>query len=161
VLFASDTAGTTSAVYDVVTAITGNYTATVNSGAGVADNDYVFLAHSNATVTPTVGRNGTVEMMGLKGLIDDASNVATLEGLSRSTYIWWKSYVNSDSSQRSLTEALMHTTFLEAKKKGNPKYALTSFDLFSAYGQLLASDRRYTETMQLNGGFKLLFGPQF
>lgn len=153
VLFASDTAGVTSTALTTIVAITGNYTMTVNSATGIADDDYVFLAHANGTATPTVGRNGTVEMMGLKGLIDDNSNVTTLEGLSRDTYIWWKSYVSSAASQRSLTEALMHTTFLEAKKKGSPKYALTSFDLFSAYGQLLASDRRYTTEMTLNGGF--------
>ena len=134
-------------------AITGNYTMTVNSATGVADNDYVFLAHANGTSSPTVGRNGTVEMMGLKGLIDDNSNVTTLEGLSRDTYIWWKSYISSSATQRSLTEALLQTTFLEAKKKGTPKYALTSFDIFSAYGQLLATDRRYTSEMALAGGF--------
>lgn len=153
VLFASDTSGVTSTAFTTVTYITGNYTMTVASSSGIADDDYVFLAIANGTATPTVGRNGTVEMMGLKGLIDDNSNVTTLEGLSRDTYIWWKSYVSSADTQRSLTEALMHTTFLEAKKKGNPKYALTSFDLFSAYGQLLASDRRYTSTMTLDGGF--------
>ena len=153
VLFASDTAGTTSQAFTTITAITGNYDMTVNSATGVVDNDYVFLAHANGTSSPTVARNGTVEMMGLKGLIDDNSNVTTLEGLSRDTYMWWKSYVSSSASQRSLSEELMHTTYLEGKKKGVPKYALTSFDLFSAYGQLLASDRRYTSEMQLNGGF--------
>jgi len=153
VLFASDTAGTTSAIYTTITAITGNYTMTVDSGTGVADNDYVFLAHANGTVTPTVGRNGTVEIMGLKGLIDDSSNVDVLEGITRTTDIWWKSYVSSSASARSLTEALLQTTFLEAKKKGSPKYALTSFDIFSAYGQLLATDRRYTSEMTLGGGF--------
>lgn len=153
VLFASDTAGVTSQAFTTITAITGNYTMTVNSAAGVADNDYVFLAHSNGTTTPTVANNGTVEMMGLKGLIDDASNVDALEGITRSTSIWWKSYVNDADSSRSLTEALLQTTFLEAKKKGSPKYALTSFDVFSAYGQLLATDRRYTSEMTLGGGF--------
>jgi hypothetical protein len=47
----------------------------------------------------------------------------------------------------------MHETFLEAKKKGDPKYILTSFDVYSAYGQLLTADRRYTDKMVLNGGF--------
>jgi len=153
VLFASDTAGVTSTAFTTVTAISGNYTMTVASSSGIADDDYVFLAHANGTATPTVGRNGSVEIMGLKGLIDDASNVDALEGITRSTDIWWKSYVNDAASSRSLTEALLQTTFLEAKKKGQPKYALTSFDVFSAYGQLLATDRRYTSEMTLGGGF--------
>lgn len=152
VMFDSSASTATSEVYTTVTAITANNAITCNTGAGVADNDYMFLAHGNGTATPTVS-NRAAEMMGLKGLIDDATNVDALQGITRSTYIWWKSYVNDSSSQRSLTDALMQTTFLEAKKKGDPKYVLTSFDVFSAYGQLLASDRRYSDSMALNGGF--------
>lgn len=150
VMFASDTAGSTSTAFTTISSITGNTTMTVASASGVADNDYVFLAH--LATSPTVS-NAASEIMGLKGLIDDGTNVATFEGLARGTYIWWKSYVNSNSTQRSLTDALMHTTYLEAKKKGDPKYALTSYDVFSAYGQLLTPDRRYSDTMKLNGGF--------
>lgn len=151
VMLDSDATTATSEVYTTVTAITDGDTFTLGTGSGVADNDYVFLAHNNGT-TPTVSNRGA-EIMGLKGLIDDSTNVDTLEGLARSTYIWWKSYVNSSATQRSLTDALLQTTFLEAKKKGAPKYALTSFDVYSAYGQLLSPDRRYTDKMELNGGF--------
>lgn len=154
IMFSSDIDAATSAAYTTIATagITGNYTMTVSSATGVADNDYVFLAHNNGTTTPTVS-NLNAEVMGLKGLIDDNSNITTLQGLSRDTYIWWKSYVDDSSTQRSLTEALMHSSFLEAKKKGTPKYALTHFDVYSAYGQLLSPDRRYTDKMVLNGGF--------
>jgi len=128
--------------FELVTAMTTTST--------MDDNDYLFIAH-NAT-SPSVSNQG-YEVMGLKGLIDDNANVTTLQGLSRDTYIWWKSYVNDATSQRSLSDALMHDTYLEAKKKGNPKFALTSFDVFSAYGQLLTPDRRYTDKMSLKGGF--------
>jgi len=152
VMFSSAVNSATSAAYTEITAITGNYDMTVNDATGISDNDYVFLAHDNGTATPTVS-NINAEIMGLAGLIDDSTNVTTLQGISRSTYIWWKSYVDSSPTQRSLTDALMHTTFLEAKKKGNPKYALTHFDVYSAYGQLLSPDRRYSTTMTLKGGF--------
>ncbi len=141
--------GATASQIAVVDSIT-NGTTFETVGAmitGVADNDPVYIAQS-ATQS-----NIDAEMMGLKGLIDDGTNVGTLEGFDRSAYIWWKSYVNSAGSERSLTDALLHTTFLEAKKKGDPKYALTSFDVYSAYGQLLTPDRRYSETMKLKGGF--------
>jgi len=153
-MFSSAADAATSAAYTEVAAITGNDTMTVASGTGVADNDYVYLAHDNGTASPTVS-NVNAEIMGLKGLIDDGTNLTTLEGLSRSTYIWWKSYVNDNSgTTRSLTEALLHDTYLEAKKKGDPKYILTSFDVQSAYGQLYSGDRRYTNAdMKLNGGF--------
>jgi len=149
-LFATGTDGTGSAVYGVISTITGDNEMTVATDSGIADNDYVFLGHTAAS--PDTANNAK-EMMGLKGLIDDGTNVATFEGLARATYIWWKSYVNSNSTQRSLTDALLHTTYLEAKKKGDPKYGLTHYDVYSAYGQFLTPDRRYTETMTLNGGF--------
>lgn len=140
----------TSAVYPKITAITGNYTMTIDDATGVADNDYIFLGHNAASPDSS---NLNAEIMGLKGLIDDGTNVATFQGLARATYNWWKSYVSSNATQRSLTDALMHDTYLEAKKKGDPTYALTSFDVFSAYGQLLTPDRRYGSEMKLEGGF--------
>jgi hypothetical protein len=45
-----------------------------------ADNDYVFLGDTN------VQGIGTREMMGLEGIIDDGTNVATFQGLTRSSF---------------------------------------------------------------------------
>jgi len=153
VMYSSSESTATSAVYTTVTAITDGDTFTTTTGTGVVDNDYVILAHNNGTTTPTVSNIGA-EIMGLKGLIDDQAYLDTFQGLARSSYTWWNSYVNDSSSQRSLTEALMYTTLMEAKKKGNPKFGLTHFDAFTAYGELLTPDRRYTDTMELKGGFK-------
>lgn len=140
--------GDTASQINTVSAITSGTVCTVDAiAAAVADNDKVYIAQS-ATQS-----NIDAEIMGLKGLIDDASNVDALEGITRSTSIWWKAYVNDATAQRSLTDALLHDTFLEAKKKGDPTYALTSFDVYSAYGQLLTPDRRYTSDLKLNGGF--------
>lgn len=151
VMFSDSATSANSPAYTTVAAVTGNYTMTVDSASGVADNDYVYLAHTNGT-TPTVS-NVNAEIMGLKGLIDDGDNVDTFQGLARSSYMWWKSYVSDAVTQRSLTDALLHETFLEAKKKGDPKYILTSFDVTSAYGQLLTPDRRYGTELKLEGGF--------
>jgi hypothetical protein len=150
VMFSSAANAATSAVYTTIDAITGNYTMTVDDDNGIEDNDYVYLAH-NASSPDTSNLNA--EIMGLKGLIDDATNVATFQGLARGTYNWWNSYVNDSDTQRSLTDELLHDTYLEAKKKGDPNYALTSYDVFSAYGQLLTPDRRYSSEMKLEGGF--------
>lgn len=92
VMFDSDATTATSEVYTTVTAITDGDTFTVGTGAGIADNDYVFLAVNNGS-TPTVSMRG-VECMGLKGLIDDATNVDTLEGLARSTYKYFLNWFN-------------------------------------------------------------------
>jgi len=156
VMFSSAADAATSAEYTEISAITGDNTMTVASATGIADDDYVYLAHDNGTASPTVS-NVNGELMGLKGLIDDGTNVTTLQGLSRSTYIWWKSYVNDNASQRSLTDSLLHETYLQTQKKGNTDFLLTSYDCVSAYGQTLTPDRRYTNVnMKLNGGFKAI-----
>lgn len=143
----------TSEVYTIVSSVTDADTITLATGTGVADGDYVFMAHNNGTATPTVS-NRAAEITGLKALVDDGTNLTILESIDRSSNAWWKSYVNSNSTQRSLTNSLLQTTFLESKKMGNPKFALTSFDVYAAYGELLSADRRYTDTMELKGGFK-------
>lgn len=152
IMFSSAANAATSAAYTTITAITGNYDMTVTSATGVVDDDYCYLAHNDGSTTPTVS-NVNLEVFGLKALIDDSTNLDSLEGITRSTDIWWKSYVSANSTQRSLSEELMHETYLEGRKKGNPTFALTHFDVYSAFGQLLSPDRRYTSKMQLNGGF--------
>lgn len=153
ILASSEATTATSAIYSYIATIVGNDSVTVVTETGMADNDYLFLAHSKGSGTAPTVSNINAEVMGLKGLIDDASNITTLQGLSRATYIWWKAYTDDATTQRSLTDALLHTTYLEAMKKGSPKYALTHYDVYSAYGQLLTPDRRYTSDMKLAGGF--------
>ncbi len=151
VMFSDSATSESSAAYTTISAITGDYTMTVASATGISDDDYVYLAHNAASPNTSNVNN---ELTGLKALIDDGTNLVTLEGISRTSYIWWKSYVDSSSSQRSLTDELMQTTFLKAQKKGDVKYGLTHFDVTSAYGQMLTPDRRYTDTMEIKGGFR-------
>jgi hypothetical protein len=145
--------GATATNVGTVDSITGATTFTIEANSlDLADNDIVYIAQS------TSQSNKDNEMMGLKGLIDDGTNVATLQGIARATYIWWKSNVNTAGATRPVSDALLHESFLNAKKKGEPSFGLTSFDVFSSYGQTLTPDRRYTDKMQLNGGFTgLLF----
>ena len=151
VMFSSSATAETSAAFTTISAITGANTMTVASASGVADDDYVYLAH---TATSPDTSNLNAELTGLKAIIDDSTNLTTFQGQSRATYIWWKAFVDDSTNQRSLTDPLLHSTHLEAMKKGDPKYILTHHDVFSAYGQLLSPDRRYTASMELNGGFK-------
>jgi hypothetical protein len=51
-----------------------------NAPTAAADNDYIFLGDAN------VNGSGAREMMGLEGIIDDGTNVATFQGLARATY---------------------------------------------------------------------------
>jgi hypothetical protein len=50
------------------------------TATSAADNDYVFLGDGN------VQGSGSREMMGLEGIIDDGTNVATFQGLTRASY---------------------------------------------------------------------------
>ena len=141
------TAGTVATVDSITDGNTIEIDATV---AAIADNDAVYIAQS-ATQS-----NKDNEMMGLKGMIDDGTNVATLEGLARSSNLFWKSSVASNSGTlRNLTDALLHTTWIASKKFGKTKYILTSPDVISTYGQTLTAVRRYANAdMKLNGGFE-------
>lgn len=155
IIMTSDDATTaTNTVFGKVSSITDGDTFELavaqTTTSNMDDNCYLFLGHTASSPDTS---NQDSEVMGLKGMIDDTSNLTTLQGLSRSTYIWWKGNVDSNASQRSLTDALMQSSFLAAKKKGNPKFGLTHFDVYSAYGQLLSPDRRYTDKMKLKGGF--------
>lgn len=51
-----------------------------NAPTAAADNDYIFLGDAN------VNGSGAREMMGLEGIIDDGTNVATFQGLARSSF---------------------------------------------------------------------------
>lgn len=121
-------------------------------GATIADNDNIYIAQT------TSQSNKDYEMSGLKLLIDDGTNSTSCQSLYRVTtdpyYVWWRSYVNDASSQRTLTETLMQTTYLQAKKFGDPKMILTSYDLYQKYALTLTPDRRYTSSDSIiKGGF--------
>jgi hypothetical protein len=61
-------------------AINSTVAGVANAPTSAADNDYLFLGDTN------VNGSGSREMMGLEGIIDDGTNVATFQGLTRSTY---------------------------------------------------------------------------
>lgn len=121
-------------------------------GATIDDNDDIYIAASASQ------SNKDAEMSGLKLLIDDGTNATACQSLNRVTtppyYVWWRAYVNDASASRTLTEALMQSTYLQAKKYGKPNLALTSYDLYQKYALTLTPDRRYTATdMNIKGGF--------
>lgn len=60
--------------------ITTTVSGTENAPSSAADNDYIFLGDAN------VNGSGSREMMGLEGIIDDGTNVATFQGLTRADY---------------------------------------------------------------------------
>lgn len=88
-----------------------------------------------------------------------------LQGLAVGTYTWWKANVDAHSSgryagQRALTLKLMQKMFDKVEKKAGKDYGpdliLTTRAIRREFLDLVSADRRYVNTMTLDGGWKAL-----
>ena len=145
--------GLTISTVDSATAVT--LSAAIN--ADVADDDRV-VAYG-ATDGSGVEDTDCYEMMGLKGIVDDASYLTTLHNLSRDDYEWWKCATHStddgSGTNRDLTLDLMQASLTAAEKNGaTTDLILTTYELRDAYAAILVADKRFVNTMDLDGGFK-------
>lgn len=89
----------------------------------------------------------------------------SLQSLAVGTYTWWKANVDTHSSgrylgQRALSLKLMQKMFdkVEAKagKDYGPDMILTTRAIRAEYLDLVSADRRYVNTMELDGGWTAL-----
>jgi len=119
--------------------------------ADAADNDYVVRSGSYA-----------LEMMGLKGIIDDGSPRAGLHvgGINRATAgnEFWDAYVlDNAGSPRKLTLDLMQQAMDGAEEEGGRiSLIMTSRAVRRKYLSLVKADGRFVNEMKLDGGFKAL-----
>ena len=127
--------------------------------AAVADNDIVLRAgaHDAVGILPS----DSYEMMGIKGIVDDATYVDTLHGLSRGSYAWWKCSTHDDDdnsgTNRDLDLDLIQASMTAVEKNGGKtNLILSSYDLRDAYAALVIADKRFVNTLDLDGGFKAL-----
>lgn len=87
--------------------------------------------------------NSNKDPLGLSALVDDGSNVATIGGLSRSTYVTLKSTV---TSQATMTLAAVDTLWIGATSGSQKPTAIyTTETIFNYYGQLLRPQERITK----------------
>ena len=112
--------------------------------------------------------NRAQEMMGLQCIVDNQSKssgigvfAATLQGINRATYPEWNAEVLEHSSPgtgRPITSDLLDQIILQVQEQGegDPSLMITSSTQWRKIGQLLAADRRYTPTMNLEGGFQAI-----
>ena len=128
-----------------VTAVSGNAVTVTGTLTGVGDGDVVV-------------RTGSLnqEMMGLVGIVDDGNEVATLQGISRSSYPEWKSTVVDAGG--ALTATTLDDAILEIEANGEAALTcgITDRTQFRKIANLMVADRRYTDTMELKGGFKAI-----
>jgi len=93
------------------------------------------------------------EPMGIAGIIDDGDNVATIQGIARSTYPIFNA--QTEDTAEALTEAKMITMYLRAKKNGfNAKNGviLMGETMYKAFGALLVSQKRNVDSRPVLGG---------
>jgi len=148
---AARTASTSLTISSVDSATSVTLSAATN--AAVEDNDAVTRAGA------TDGAGTSYEMMGLKGIVDDGTYVTTLHNLSRNSYAWWKcsTFTNDDNSGtlRDLTLPLIQEAITAVEKNGGKvNLILTTHELRDAYAALVTADKRFVNTLDLDGGFK-------
>jgi len=140
-------------------------TVTIGTAAAavIADNDFVVRANV-AGVTDISGTSYAKEAMGLRGLVDDGTYVATLHGVNRTSYpIFASTLIGSASSPVGALSADVIQRGLDvAEQRGGG-----DIDLFAchhavrrAYLQLMDSGRRYAggDLMSPDAGTKAAKG---
>ncbi len=151
------------------TPTTGSYIASISSPtaaklsvanvSGVADNDWVIRLGARAGATTDL--TDSYEMMGLKGIIDDGTYVTTLHNISRTTYPHWNCSTSSTDSNggtlRDMTLDLIQAqiTAVEANG-GKTNLIISDHAMRDAYAALVVADKRFVNTMTLDGGWKAL-----
>lgn len=150
------TSGTGGYVSSITDATHFEYSTTHN--ADVADNDWIIRTGSRVVAGTDLVTNPSYEMMGLKGIIDDSTYVTTLHNLSRSSYSWWKctTFSTDDNSgtARDLTLDLMQDAVSAVEAEGGKiDLILCDHAIRDAYAALVVADKRFVNTMQLDGGF--------
>ena len=156
----ADNNGVATDVDVTITTVDSNTSCTVDSlHDDTADNDWVVRAnsHDGAGIVPS----DSYEMIGIKGIIDDATYVDTLHNLPRGSYAWWKcsTHSNDDNSgtNRDLTLSLIQQSITAvAKNGGKTTLILSDHDTRDAYAALVIADKRFVNTLDLDGGFKAL-----
>lgn len=160
-------------VIDTWTALDGSDTKQVSAGtvSSVSGNAVTLAAAATITGGSHVTRSGVTdasgssatfnEMMGILGIADDGTYSATLQGITRTAgnYPEWASQVfGNGGTAREITEADLDDSLLqiEEQAEGDITIGLTSRVQFRKIANLMVPDRRYSDTMELNGGFKAI-----
>ena len=141
-------------VYTGTNATTASVSVTsVNESTGV-----ITTSTHGATIGDVLYRQGSygIEMMGLKGIIDDGTVVDTLQNIQSSTYTFWQSKrFHNSGTARDVTPAIMQDAYTACEKQGEPaSLILVSFEIRDAYANSLVNMRRIVNTLQLDGGWE-------
>jgi len=153
------TSGTSLTLSTISSATAAKLSAAAN--ADVADNDWIIRHGARALGGGSLTLNPSYEMMGLKGIIDDGTYVDTLHNISRTSYPYWNCSVNSTDSNggtlRDLTLDLIQASLTSVEiNGGKTSLIISDHALRDAYASLVVADKRFVNTMKLDGGFSAL-----
>jgi len=122
---------------------------------GTLDNDFIFNGDASGSSGQNAGEDR--EMMGLAGLVDDGTILATFQGLIRNDYRLWRSHV-IDGQAAPFTGDLDEIVLTAAdnrafvRGKGKPNVIVTSRTQADKYWLSLIGDRRLVNPKAYEGG---------
>lgn len=99
------------------------------------------------------------ELMGLKGIVDDGSLLASLQDITVASNSWWKATeLDNGGTARPITLDLMERAWNASMQQNNtaPDCIFMDFTQKRKYEQLLVSDKRYVQDRELptlDGGY--------
>jgi hypothetical protein len=143
------------AEYEVVAVDYDALTVTLDRPATAAAGQFAFRAGGGG-VSDQSGRpdDGQVELTGLQNMIDDTSVLHTLDPADEPR--WKAAVVHNDGTPRSISEALVTKAIMQAEiRSGQTTNLIVGSDgVFRAYSNLLAGLKRFTDTVDLKGGYR-------
>lgn len=130
---------------------------TINSKTSVTFTATLTTADNDVIITEGVWNITDGQYEELDGLTNLVSNNtidsgSSFQGISRATNDWTNSFVDATSAV--LTEAQIVDLVSDVSEFGTPDLIMTTVTLRNKYSSLLASQKRFMNTVDLKGGFK-------
>ena len=131
--------------------------ATINSATSVTFTGAVTTADNDVIITKGAYNTTDSQYEELDGLSNLVSNEtvdagSSFQGIVRATNDWTNSYVDATSAV--LTEAQIIDLVADVAEFGDPDLIMTTVTLQNKYSSLLASQKRFMNTVDLKGWFK-------